>query len=544
MRRSAVFGIKYFVLSILIFILYTLFLIHNSSVFAQTIDYRPYCQLIAADNNPASEYYPREFGPVSTYEPEWGELDDAKDISGESLKTTVTDSFQMIDVPGLAGRGGRLSSQSLLLPNAKEVADYLEGAYLDEDHRLKDLQTLKSQDFQTYFGTVVKLTPQKVQDRLKMSYIWALAVYGKRDPRPGIHSDPFDASNPYKLPDINFAYSDVCGQNPRTIPELLRNYLFPNPPSLQNNPTEADYERWRHTWGKYWPKIPLHDPGGAVSCNSFNPFDPEDQEVAACQRLYPEGTFGQPPNIMSQGCLVLRRFEARDGPEGPLPDCPQPNPPNILVIKLGVPDVFRLDTLARFTQQLLIPQKLFNLYICKFTEGRGFIGTDPADFCQDGETPEKLGKEAPNQGEQGVGGTPIKIYDPEISILGGGETVETIKIETKLPYLGLTFGKLTSALVGTFKFFDPLHAIPTDPLASWLAHEKYQQNSTKLPYIWSFTDTTIPVAGGHITEPPVWAGFLSGIKKSKNFVICSLLPSKQDAAACANENLQYNPVSR
>lgn len=521
MGRSWVFCIKYSVLSILL--LLASFMIHTSTAYAQTLDYSSYCTAIAGDPPPQDS-------PDRQYrEPTWEELDKTGDF-----KTTVTDTFQMIDVPGPAGRGGRLSSQSLLLPNAKEVADYLEGAYLDEGHRLKDLRTLKSADFQSYFGTVVKLTPQKIQDRLKRQYVHSLAVWGRRP----------DGS--YKTPDINLTYADYCGQNPRTISDLLQAYQFPTPPTSINNPTPADYERWFHTWAKYWPKIPLHAPGGAISCDpySFFPGLYDDSQTASCQAKFPEGVFDQPPNMLSQGCLVFRRLAEFGNP--PTQDCPPPAPPNLLVVKLGVPDLLRLDTLARFTQQLLLPQKLMKLYFCKFRAGDG----RPEDFCQAGEQVtqvdckepvgviqiNRLGTCAPPKGEQGVGGTPIKIYDPEISILGGGETVETIKIESRFPYLGLTFGKLTSALVGTFKFFDPQ--------GIWLGQEKYQQNSTKIPYTWNFVDTTIPVAGGHITEPPVWAGFLSGIKKSKNFVICSLLPSKQDAAACANENLNYNPVSR
>ena len=517
MRRFFSFYVLRFTFYVL-FLLTTFSLLLTPNVFAQTLDFASYCQQIASDPPP------QDFPDPQYRQPEWDELDDTP------FKTTVTDTFVMHDFANLyvnpGAYGGNLFVSNLLLSNAKEVADYLEGSYLDEDHRHKDLRTLKSGDFQSYFGTVVKLTPQKVQDRLKRGYVYALTELGKRN----------DGS--YKLEDITYTYTDVCNSQDssgrvieRTILDLKQNWGPPDPPSLKESPTEEDWRQWRHTWGKYWPKIPLHDPGGGVAC------DPVTD--AACRRNFPEGVLTEPPNMRSKGCLVfVRNYDPDTNPGPDTDDCPA-GTAQAPVIRLGVPDLLRLNTLSRFTQQLLLPQRLLRLYFCKFR--------DREDFCEgDPPAPDKLGKTAPPRGEQGVGGTPVIVYDSagldQIRTCAGCEKVETVGIQSKIPYVGLTFGKLTSTITGTFKFFDPT--------GIWLKEDKYQQNSTKLPANITFTDTTIdplypPSRHGELhSEVRIWAGFLSGIRKSKNFVICTLLPSPHEAATCANENLQYNPVSR
>ena len=504
-------------LSILIFFLLLLttfyFLLTPNNVFALSgQDYIQFCQEIAADPAPP--------GPTTQglQEPKWDELDSGGD------KTTVYDNFQIIDVPTKAGQiGGNLSVSNPILPNAKEIADYLEGPFLDEGHRLADFRKLSASQLLSYNGPVVELTPQIVQDRLRRGYVFALVELGK---------GPFFGS-PYKIPDINLLYSDVCGANPRTIFDLVQTWGMPDPPSLKFaglSPTQEEFQNyfrnWLHTWGKYWPKIPVHDPFGAVAC---------DLGDAACRGRYPEGN-NSPPNMRTQGCLVFTRpaFGQQPTPEGS--DCPQfSNPPSLQVVKLGIPDLARLDTLARFVQQLVSPQQIIRAYFCRFR--------NLPQFCDPPHTASKLGQTTPPQGETGSGGNPIYIYDEKTNQktdtasvdLVGPADASNVGIESKFPYLGLTFGKLASALTGAFKFFDP-SGILNDEASGGL---KYQKNSTKIPYSYSFSDETCdyeidefgnlipgPSCFGTVTEPKVWAGFLSGVKNAKDFVINSLNPFK------------------
>lgn len=470
-------------------------------------DYIQFCQEIANDRPPQ--------GPTTQpfQEPKWDELD-----SG-GAKTTVYDNFQIIDVPTRAGLiGGALSVSNPSLPNAKEIADYLEGSFLDEGHRLADFRNLSAAQILAYNGPIVKLTPQEVLDRLRVGYIGALVNQGKRD------------AFSYKTLDINLLYSDVCGNHPRTIPDLKATWGLPDPPSLKENPpaTLADWDRWSHAWGKYWPKIPLHDPFGGVACDLGDP---------ACRKALPEGV-NSAPNMRSQGCLVFTRLGQPQTDPGS--DCP-PNsaPPRLQVVKLGIPDLLRMDTLARFVQELISPQEIIKLYFCKFR--------NKAEFCPEiagiKVEPEKRGQTGPAQGETGSGGNPIYIYDTNTNFktdaasvdLVGPADATKVGIESKFPYLGLTFGKLASALTGTFKYFDP-QEILNDEASGGL---KYQNNSTKVPYSYSFSDETCdyeidefgnlipgPSCFGSVTEPKVWAGFLSGVKNAKDFVINSLNPFK------------------
>jgi hypothetical protein len=501
-------------LSVAFFLLSTDF---ATSVNAQTTNLDQYCEEIK--NDAPLKKAPNDFPPPFFDEPKWEELDNT------SFKTTVSDLFTLTDTPieGSGAYGGALSISNLSLPNAKEVSDYLEGRFLDEDHRLADLRKLTSAGNLDYYGRIAKLTPQKVQDRLKAGYVYALVELGKDD-------------GTYKIPDISFLYADVCGNNQRTIYDLVQNWGMPEVtlPTLKENPTQADFDRWRHTWGKYWPKIPLHDPGGAISCDLNDP---------ACQQKFPEGVFGQPPNMRSAGCLVFRRGEATRSTNR---DCPPPQPPQIQVVRLGLPDLFRLDTLARFTQQLLLPQRLLKSYFCKFRGLGNFceknqkVNIGNCGLPQGNTEASRLGECGPADGEPGVGGNPIYIYDENgnkvesatIHLTGGppNSPPEEIRIESKFPYLGITWGKLIQEITGTFRFFDPQNRYLSDP--------KYWYNSTKIPATISFVDTTCnpdnpATCQGSVSEPKIWAGFLSGIKKSKNFVICSLLPSPFDTAACA-----------
>jgi hypothetical protein len=52
---------------------------------------------------------------------------------------------------------------------------------------------------------------------------------------------------------------------------------------------------------------------------------------------------------------------------------------------------------------------------------------------------------------------------------------------------------------------------------------KYQDNSSKIPAGVTFADTTDP-AGGKVSEVKIWAGWLTGVRNSKDFVINTLWP--------------------
>jgi len=500
-----------------------LFFLLFSPTYAQTQDFQSYCREI--EHYPPLKKAPDDFEAPVFVEPNWGELDKTR------FETTVYQPITINDqTDGTGNFGGTLSISNLSLPYVKEIADYLEGPFLDENHRKADFRTLTSADFLNYNGPVVKLTPQRIQDRLKKNYIWALVELGKRSSEP--HKDT------YKTPDINLLYWDVCGQNPRTIYDLVKNWGYPEPPSLKDNPTENDWKNWRETWARYWPKIPLHDPGSQWSC------DPTKDQ--ACQAKFPEWDFNQPPNMRSQGCLVVKP-DAQVASEFDhentclkLNDQELSGSSGLQVVRLGVPDVLRLDTLSRFVQQIISPQLVIELYYCKFLgradfceNKKGTVGacgtSNEASFEKSLKSPSRLGDCGPNDGEVGTGGNPIYLYDKKgnkvnsvtLNLTSTGppnqNMTKNFGFASKFPYLGLIFGKLTSSLTGAFKYFDP-QGILKDPV-------KYQENSTQIPASISFSDTTAPTGGtANNNTLKIWAGFLSGIRNSKNFVIDTLLP--------------------
>jgi len=192
------------------------------------------------------------------------------------------------------------------------------------------------------------------------------------------------------------------------------------------------------------------------------------------------------------------------------------------VVKTGVPDVLRLNALARFVQDILVPKNMLELYFCRYL---GLI----AKCSKNEDVPNPPhGALGPAEGEGGVGGSPIYLYDDQtnqkvesVQVDLGGATEpdasvkETVAVDSKFPYVGLIFGKLTSATASAFKYFDPADAMK-DP-------RKYQSNSTKIPASVTFADNTDP-SGGNVSEVRFWAGWLTGIKNSKDFVIDALWP--------------------
>jgi len=492
----------------------------TSKVFARSQAYwNDHCQKISLlpdyNNMP-------DFTEPAFIEPTWDELDNlpnsttinnAGDPVNVTYKTTVNDTFDLTDTanPDTGAYGGTLTISNLSLPHAKKTADYLEGRFLDEDHRMADFRTFDESQYLLYSGPMVKLMPQKTLDKLRAGYINALIDQGIRLGGPN--------DGKAKTPDINLTFSDVCGQNPRTIYDLAKQWGIPSStpgfwtsfqiiqmPSAKQDPTPEDWKLWDETWGRYWPKIPVHDPG------------------ARLYKTLPEMNIVAPPNMRSRGCLVF----IRNGPGQPAApsddtDCPEhSSPPGVQVVKTGVPDVLRLNTLGRFTQDLLLPNNMISLYFCKFL---GLIGK-----CEEGEDipPHLLGAIGPNTGEGGVGGSPIYLYDDQTNQkvesvrvnLTGSTTpdtpvTETVAVNSKFPYVGLAFGKLTAAITGAFKYFDPRKVLE-DPY-------RYQENSSKVPAGVTFADTTDP-SGGSVSEVRVWAGWLTGVKHTKDFVVDTLWP--------------------
>jgi len=278
------------------------------NVLAQSQKYwQDYCNKIAT--LPA----PQDLSEPSFVEPTWDELDNLTnsiviDKAGVQVdtthKTTVRDTFDLTDTANsdTGAYGGTLTISNLSLPHAKEIADYLEGRFLDEDHRMADFRTFNESQFLLYYGPLIKLMPQKTLDKLKAGYIDALLDRGIRQ----------SGKNPGTslTPDMYLTFADVCGQNPRTIYDLAKAWGVPSTtpgswsdfqiiqmPRFNPNATPDDWRSWNNTWGRYWPKIPVHDPGARLYYTT----------PAGEKAVNPEMNINSPPNMRSRGCLVFTR---------------------------------------------------------------------------------------------------------------------------------------------------------------------------------------------------------------------------------------------
>ena len=117
----------------------------------------------------------------------------------------------------------------------KPSSDYLESRFQDEPHREIDILSLESADFNKFHGPNQKITPKSLIDPERVKYVE-------------------DVYNKPELAESANKFSDINGENPHTIYELIHDLGFPYPP----NPPEGDEDRteWLRTWGRYWEKIP------------------------------------------------------------------------------------------------------------------------------------------------------------------------------------------------------------------------------------------------------------------------------------------------
>lgn len=100
-------------------------------------------------------------------------------------------------------------------------SDYLEGATQEENHRQTNVIDMNSQNFMGYFGPNQKISPQVVIDEQKVKYV--NYVYE--------HNQLAESAN---------EYSDINGENPKAVYELVNEYGQPDP----------NAEGWKAYWGK------------------------------------------------------------------------------------------------------------------------------------------------------------------------------------------------------------------------------------------------------------------------------------------------------
>lgn len=110
-----------------------------------------------------------------------------------------------------------------------ENSDYLEGKFQDQAHQNANLTGSSPTELNNYFGSLQKTAPKVMTDNLKINYINYVST----------HPHLLEAKN---------TISDVNGQNPKTIYDMVTQFGSPKP-------TGQDQET--NTWGKYWAKIPV-----------------------------------------------------------------------------------------------------------------------------------------------------------------------------------------------------------------------------------------------------------------------------------------------
>ncbi len=277
--------------------------------FAQAQNFTSYCQSVASLPSPPD-------GPNPNFtEPKYDDLkrDDNRDSKGKNWQGS-----------------GNVTISGGVFPFAKNIADWLEGSYQDEQHRLADLRQLTAVQFQSYNGPAVELLTQAQQDILRVNYVREIMA-------------AIDANNNTKLAEATFDFADVCGKNPRSVKDLVLAFGMPQPPTQG-----GDRIKWLQSWQRYWPKIPL----------STNP--------------------------LSQGCITFYKPVFPNLENDVVPSANK-NCPVEDSVRIGVPDVHRLNNLSTILQNLLVSQQLMGQ------------GTYLPDIDQ--------------TANQQAGGSPLKIYD-------------------------------------------------------------------------------------------------------------------------------------
>jgi len=106
-------------------------------------------------------------------------------------------------------------------------SNYLEGRYQSQDHQQAPLLQLDNQNRDNFFGPGQKAAPKVMTDQLRTKYV--NYVYNK----------PTLAESANTITDVN-------GQNPMTIYDMVQKWGLPDPASAT----------FQSTWGPYWVKIP------------------------------------------------------------------------------------------------------------------------------------------------------------------------------------------------------------------------------------------------------------------------------------------------
>jgi hypothetical protein len=117
-------------------------------------------------------------------------------------------------------------------------SNYLEGKFQQNSHQQENISSTALSNpakFNYFFGPTQKGFPQIAQDLMKVNYI----KYLKNHEQMPEYNDT-----------ANYTYTDINGQNPRTIYQMVTDFGDPNPPSLGVS------SNWDNTWAKYWVKIP------------------------------------------------------------------------------------------------------------------------------------------------------------------------------------------------------------------------------------------------------------------------------------------------
>ncbi len=116
---------------------------------------------------------------------------------------------------------------------AENNSDYLEGKFQDQNHQSANVMGLNSADLNNYFGSLQKMAPKYLINKLKFNYIsYVLTV------------------NPH-IPEAASKITDINGNNPQTIYNLQQQFGWPT-----GWPDNFGTDQNPETWGRYWSKIP------------------------------------------------------------------------------------------------------------------------------------------------------------------------------------------------------------------------------------------------------------------------------------------------
>jgi hypothetical protein len=106
-------------------------------------------------------------------------------------------------------------------------SNFNEGSYQNQDHQQAPLVSLDTQNRDNFFGPDQKAAPAVMTDQLRVKYV--NYVYNKPT-----------------LAESANTITNVSGQNPMTIYDMVQKWGLPQPGSAS----------WQSTWGPYWVKIP------------------------------------------------------------------------------------------------------------------------------------------------------------------------------------------------------------------------------------------------------------------------------------------------